>query len=56
MKKTITVLMMVLMVAMLFVSCDNNAKEPKTTTYKVGDTGPSRWPFSLSKGYKYETQ
>ncbi len=29
MKKTLTVLMMVLMAAVLFVSCDNNAKEPK---------------------------
>ncbi len=45
MKKTLTVLMMVLLTAMLFVSCDNNAnepeKKPETKTYKVGDTGPA---------------
>ena len=41
MKKTLTVLMIVLLAAMLFVSCDNNSSEPKkedsptTSTYTV---------------------
>ena len=40
MKKTIIVLSMVLLAAMLFVSCDNKANESEIT-YKVGDKGPS---------------
>ncbi len=39
MKKTLTVLMMVLLSAMLIVSCDDS--ETKSTTYKVGDPGPA---------------
>ena len=35
MKKTFIVLMMVLLSAMLFVSCDNRTKEPETKRYKV---------------------
>ncbi len=43
MKKTFTVLMMVLLAAMLIVSCDNRATEPGYTgkTYEVGKEGPS---------------
>ncbi len=41
MKKTLTVLMMVLFAAMLFVSCDNKGKEPASVTYSVGDKGPA---------------
>ena len=42
MKKTLTVLMMVLLAAMLFISCDNKAEEPKNDAkYKVGDRGPA---------------
>ena len=42
MKKTLTVLMMVLLAAMLFVSCDNKAEEPKNDAkYKVGEKGPA---------------
>ena len=37
MKKTFAVLMMVLLVAMLFVSCDSN----QTKTYNVGNDGPA---------------
>ncbi len=40
MKKTLMVLMMVLLAAVLFVSCDNKAEEPEKT-YKVGETGPA---------------
>ncbi len=35
MKKTLTVLMMVLLAAMLIISCDNKAKEPEVKTYTV---------------------
>jgi hypothetical protein len=41
MKKTLMVLMMVSLAAMLFVSCDNKTKEPETKTYKVGEIGPA---------------
>ncbi len=38
MKKTLIVLMMVIVAVSLFVGCKN---EPKAKTYKVGDTGPA---------------
>ena len=41
MKKTLIVLMMVLLCAMLVVSCDDNKNAPSETAYKVGDTGPA---------------
>ena len=37
---------MVLLAAMLFVSCDNKTKEPETKTYAIGDVGPAGgWIF-----------
>ncbi len=49
MKKTLTVMMMVLMAMMLFVSCENKAKEPEKKTYKVGDEGPAGgWIFYVN--------
>ena len=58
MKKTLTVLMMVLLAAMLIVSCDS---KPKKTwpTYEVGDTGPAGGlifyvnPNADADGWKY---
>jgi len=41
MKKTLIILMMVLLCAMLVVSCDDNKNAPSETAYKVGDTGPA---------------
>ena len=49
MKKTLTVLMMVLLAAMLVISCDNSSGTPDnessptkpTVSYKVGDNGPA---------------
>ena len=41
MKKTIIVLSMVMIAAMLFVSCDNKANEPEEKTYEIGETGPA---------------
>ncbi len=44
MKKTLTVLQMVLLALLLSVSCENRGIKPeeaKTRTYSIGDTGPS---------------
>ena len=58
MKKTLTVLLMVLLSAMLIVSCDNKTKEPKTetpTSYTVsfnldGGTGTGCDPQTIDPG------
>ena len=57
MKKTFTVLLMVLLAAMLIVSCDNKATEPESKgytgkTYEVGKEGPSGGTVFYDKGYE----
>ncbi len=49
MKKTLTVLMMILMAAVLFVSCDNNVKEPE----KEPEVVKYNVAFDLSGGEGY---
>ncbi len=54
MKKTLTVLMMVLLAAMLIISCDNKAKEPEVKTYTVtfstGEGGSDIASQSIEEG------
>ncbi len=41
MKKTFIILVMVLLAAMLIVSCEDNKNDLDKKKYKVGDTGPA---------------
>lgn len=41
MKKTLIILMMVLLAAVLIVSCEDNKNDLNKKKYKVGDTGPA---------------